>query len=396
MSESYPDGRPSKYYQTLDSLPDGEWMEWYPDGTLRYRAEWKAGKGYGLWEYFYPSGQLRSREVYENDLPIGIATTYHPNGQLAEESVYIGGRLHGLKRTYSPTGQPLALARYRQGQRVIDRPESFAPGIISTGANEWGLSFTPAADTVYFTRRPVGQSQQRIYRSTLADTGWTAPIRAAFSTATDESPFLSRDGRWLYFASFRPIPGKPPLADNDMNLWRVRRRNGGYGSPSALGPTINRIREQKDRWPYAYEAGPFLDRDGRLYYWSTLDRGGSADLLRSQPDDNGAFGKASPLTTLNTPAAESAPAISPDGNYLVFSSYDRAGGYGLEDLYFAVRSGDGYSDPVNLGPLINGQGNEGCATFSPDGKYFYFCRDEGEGTPSNLFYLESEFLPLPE
>ncbi|PPK84048.1 MORN repeat protein [Neolewinella xylanilytica] len=395
VAENYPDGSPKLYHETKDSLPDGRWTEWYPDGTLRYRAEWRRGKGHGRWEYFYPNGVLRSDEVFENDLPVGISRIYHPNGQLAEESVYVAGKRHGIRTTYSPTGVPERIRRYRNGERIIDHPEEFAPGILSTEADEWGLSFTPSGDTIYFTRRLPEDRRQRIYRSRLTDTGWTTPLIVPFSTDTDESPFVTRDGRWIYFASFRPLPGQTGAPKNDMNLWRVRRSNGNYETATPVSGPLNRTRKDNDPWPYAYEAGPHLGAEGSLYYWSALARGGSADLLRSDPDPAGNFGPPVALTAVNTPAAESGPALSPDGNYLLFSSYGRTDGFGMEDLYVARRTATGYGDAVNLGPLINGPGNEGCATFSPDGAYFYFCRDAGEGTSSNLYYLETAYLPLP-
>ena len=395
VAETYPDGSPKMFYETRDSLADGRWTEWYPDGTLRFRARWRAGKAYGRWQYFYPDGQLRSDEVYEDDRPVGLSQQYHPNGQLAVESEYVAGELHGMRRTFSPTGIPEEVFRYERGERVIDRPAAFGPGVITTSANEWGLGFVPSGDTVYFTRRRVGEQRQHIFRSILSDTGWMTPTVSPFSIATDESPFVTRDGQWLYFASYRPLPGRATAAPNDMNLWRVRRRNDSYGPAEPLGKTINRVKTPDDPWPYAYEAGPHLDAAGRLYYWSAPEAGGSADLLRSEPDGAGGFEPPHPLTDLNTATAESAAALSPDGKFIFFSSYNRADGYGMEDLYVARRNEDGYGESLNLGPIINGSGNEGCATFSPDGRYFYFCRDEGEGTPSNIFFVETRFLPLP-
>jgi hypothetical protein len=67
----------------------------------------------------------------------------------------------------------------------------------------------------------------------------------------------------------------------------------------------------------------------------------------------------------------------------------------------ARRVGDGWSTPVNLGPEVNGQGDEGCAAFSPDGKYFFFCSNReqratrGEDAPWSIYYMEARFLLRP-
>ena len=68
------------------------------------------------------------------------------------------------------------------------------------------------------------------------------------------------------------------------------------------------------------------------------------------------------------------PALSYDGQYLVFAS-NMEGGYGGMDLYIVNRMNGSWSDPVNLGSEINTKGNEvfpflhqnGCLVFSSDG-----------------------------
>lgn len=62
------------------------------------------------------------------------------------------------------------------------------------------------------------------------------------------------------------------------------------------------------------------------------------------------------------------PAISKDGNVLIFAS-DKPGGFGGTDLYYSVRSGEGrfWGKPVNMGPKINTEGNELFPSFANDG-----------------------------
>lgn len=52
------------------------------------------------------------------------------------------------------------------------------------------------------------------------------------------------------------------------------------------------------------------------------------------------------------------PAISPDGNMMVFTS-DMPGGSGGSDLYMCTKAADGkWAEPINLGPSINTEGEE--------------------------------------
>jgi flagellar motor protein MotB len=64
------------------------------------------------------------------------------------------------------------------------------------------------------------------------------------------------------------------------------------------------------------------------------------------------------------------PWISPDGNKLYFAS-DKPGGYGGLDLYYSIWKDGYWNDPVNLGPVINTNGNESYPFINADGDLFF-------------------------
>lgn len=64
------------------------------------------------------------------------------------------------------------------------------------------------------------------------------------------------------------------------------------------------------------------------------------------------------------------PCLSPDGKRLFFAS-DKPGGFGGSDLYYCQWQGDYWSEPVNLGPVINTAGNESYPFISPSGDLFF-------------------------
>ncbi|MEM9023422.1 MAG: OmpA family protein, partial [Bacteroidota bacterium] len=64
------------------------------------------------------------------------------------------------------------------------------------------------------------------------------------------------------------------------------------------------------------------------------------------------------------------PSISQDGQWLLFAS-DRPGGHGGSDIYAIQRTGDGWSEPQNLGPEVNTEGNELFPFIHPSGKLFF-------------------------
>ncbi len=76
------------------------------------------------------------------------------------------------------------------------------------------------------------------------------------------------------------------------------------------------------------------------------------------------------------------PAISVSGDTLIFSS-DMNGGYGNSDLYMVVRTEGTWSEPQNLGDIINSPGNEMFPAFGPD-NLLIFSSDAHEGNIGQL------------
>ncbi len=64
------------------------------------------------------------------------------------------------------------------------------------------------------------------------------------------------------------------------------------------------------------------------------------------------------------------PFLSPDGKYLYFAS-DRPGGFGGSDLYRCAFGEGSWSEPINLGEVINTKGNEAYPFINTAGELFY-------------------------
>ena len=80
--------------------------------------------------------------------------------------------------------------------------------------------------------------------------------------------------------------------------------------------------------------------------------------------------------SVNDPAWDSQPCLSLDGKELFFASRRN----GNSDLYHCYRNESGqWSEPVNLGPVINTEGREMAPFIHPDGKTLYFSSDTHTG-----------------
>lgn len=146
-------------------------------------------------------------------------------------------------------------------------------------------------------------------------------------------------------------------------------------APAALGLAEFGIEGMGVVSTAANEARATIAPDGRRIVWSS-DRDGGAggwDLWQATLQ-NGRWSDAQPLP-LDSPADDTDPFFSADGRWLYFAS-DRRGGHGGSDLYRAAVAADGrYGSAENLGPAINGAGDERAPTLSLDGTALLFASD---------------------
>lgn len=79
--------------------------------------------------------------------------------------------------------------------------------------------------------------------------------------------------------------------------------------------------------------------------------------------------------------------LSNDERYLI-QCLDNTKGYGDQDVHVSFKKQDGhYSEPLNLGPIINSAGNESFAFIAPDNKTLYFSSKGLPGYGSNDIYM---------
>lgn len=87
----------------------------------------------------------------------------------------------------------------------------------------------------------------------------------------------------------------------------------------------------------------------------------------------GKWSKPEPFFLNNDDYSVGHPALSQDGQTLCFAS-DIQGGYGGTDLYICTMEGGKWSQPVNLGPVVNTFGNE-MFPFLAENEDLYFASD---------------------
>jgi len=75
---------------------------------------------------------------------------------------------------------------------------------------------------------------------------------------------------------------------------------------------------------------------------------------------------------INTEGNEGALCMSPDGLTIIFAACYRPDGMGSCDLYYSRRTGEEWSEPENLGPVVNSEAWDSQPSLSPDGATLYY------------------------
>ena len=196
-------------------------------------------------------------------------------------------------------------------------------------------------------------------------------LGAVNSEFDDYMPQSNPTGKIIYFTSTRK--GSPFNRDKfDDNfqwgedIYQMEKTESGWSDPKPLPAPIN----SKNNDGSASFSG-----DGQTMIYAACGRDGgigSCDLYISNLVGNEWSEPINMGNVVNSKEWDAQPALSADGTMLIFTS-DREGGYGREDLYMVTKNvfGD-WGIPSNLGPVINTPEKEMSPFLGADGKTLYF------------------------
>ncbi|RHX82329.1 OmpA family protein [Leptospira yasudae] len=216
------------------------------------------------------------------------------------------------------------------------------------------------------------------------------------NTQNDEyNPIISPDGKYVVFQSNRPG------GEGGMDLWiseNVRYMDkeipAEWTKPVNMNqnireelrrPSVPGVRKPNLFNSNAFEGGVSILFDANhapseIYFTSTINtavgRTGfeGLNIYKTVKDKKtGRWTDPEHLNEINSNFNEKMPAISPDGNFLIFSS-DRPGGYGDFDLWISVRNTKNgtWSQPKNLGAPLNSSESDILPFIHQDGEQLYF------------------------
>jgi hypothetical protein len=285
-----------------------------------------------------------------------------------------------------------------QAPSVQTRAVNMGP-VINTVHREVEPSFTADGRTMYFNCNS-GDICVSHLSGTWEQGSWSLPERleAPINTEYEEvEPVINATGDKLYFTSRRPggslwrIPFLSPFLDvfrvaNTLATARLGRSFfGGLGFSDVFVSywtddawseprNLNDIAGEPPVNTEFMDHCLFFSADGEEVFWTSTRPGGFGgnDIWTSRLV-NGKWTAPENLgPNVNSPGDEHHSITTPDGR-LIYTTTTREDGYGHEDIYITTRDANGKWGPlVNLGPLVNGPGDDRCPAWTPDHRIFLF------------------------
>lgn len=262
-------------------------------------------------------------------------------------------------------------------------PKNLGPRINSAAKDEHA-TFTPDGKTMVFaSMREGGFGAYDLYVSRFENGGWSQAelLPSPINTQKDDfDPFISPDGKILFFASNRDNSDEYWDCDIYVSLWDGQQ----WGEPKLYDPVF--VTPDKPDW------GATITRDFKTFIFSSgrgLDKDHSVQIFQSNLRGNKWSTPELLPSPVNAGVWEATPFITSDGRTLYLNSI--RGGQDKKDVdiwRFEFKEGKWTNPRLMDGPFLSDY-HDYDPCLSPDRKKFYFTsnRDGGLGD-SDIYVVE--------
>jgi antitoxin component YwqK of YwqJK toxin-antitoxin module len=121
-----------KYYSDLDGvliseetylsgIKNGASKTFFPGGSVAEVIYYKDGRKEGEWIQYFEDGNLKFRGGYENDEKAGAFTVYFPSGKVNLSGAYKMGHKDGTWIVYEENGNIISSEKYSKGALIKEK-----------------------------------------------------------------------------------------------------------------------------------------------------------------------------------------------------------------------------------------------------------------------------------
>lgn len=303
---------------------------------------------------------------------------YRQGGNLEQIMDEFGDLQQQKRSDFVPLDYYYELVEYRKAVDTLRPPQGV---LLNMGMNvnsehpDYGPTLHADGNVMLFTserntttRNMEKQANEDLFVTEKKKEYWTRakPLNGINTAYNEGSACLSPDRQHLFF-----VRCNSPRSYGNCDLFMATlQADSTWGDVKNLGEQVN---------SKAWDSHPALSPNGDTLYFASDRLGGfgMSDIYFTYPDEQGNWVppiNAGPI--VNTRRNEVSPFPHPEYPILYFSSDGQLLNFGEFDIYKSYWQATHWSEPLNIGPLVNGEGSE-----------FYFTMDRNAET---LFYSRSE------
>ena len=263
--------------------------------------------------------------------------------------------------------------------------------LVNSASADYGPSLNIGNDILVFTskRKRVDETirfreDEDLFFSRKDPYGtWSKakPIDKLNSHYNEGSPCISGDGQTLVFSRCECLEC---YGDCDLFITSMQA-DSTWGEVKNLGTNVNSV---------SWDSHPALSHNGDTLYFSSDRLGGFglADIYYTTKDQNGNWTPALNMgPVINTRNNDVSPFFHPVFDVLYFSSNGQLYNFGEFDIYKAYKIDDYWTEPKNIGPLVNGRGSEFYFSIDSDSELLFYARSSTRDLNKQDIYS----FPLP-
>jgi outer membrane protein OmpA-like peptidoglycan-associated protein len=294
---------------------------------------------------------------------------------------------------YVPLKQYYELVEYRREIDTLQPPQGVLLNMgygVNSEKEDYGPTIGNVDNVLLFTskRNSVKDPLKKTYNedlfyTTKTDTVWgfSEEFKNINTQYNEGSACLSKDGQQLFFARCN----SPDCLGNCDIFVADMKPDSTWGFVRNLGPNVNSV---------SWDSQPSLSHTGDTLFFASDRIGGfgMSDIYFSVKDAGGTWGKAQNIGPIvNTRGFEVSPFFHHKFAVLYFSSNGQPLNFGDFDIYKSYRFSNGWGEPKNIGPLVNGTGSEYYFTIDSQSKNLYYARSAED----DLKNLDLHSFPVP-
>ena len=251
-------------------------------------------------------------------------------------------------------------------------PQLFAPGLVSLpNRNEANITFSPDGASVFFYIEKYPQpGNPYTLNSTYTNNHWTTPDTIPFSVGRSTGePFYAFNGTRVYMFATNAI-NHSGITDLSYSV----KQGNSWSDPVSMGNPPN---------SETYQYHPCIVGDTSIYFSSY-----GGDVCRCQYTGGVYQDRVVlpvPVNHIGSPTWGD-PYVAANESYMILKSI-RPEGYGQNDIYIAYKKNGGtWTNPKNLGNIINTANDETSGDITPDGLYMTY------GSNKDLYWVSTSFI----